>query len=180
MNILYSKEPSYVRCIKPNYEKKSNYFDIELVKHQVKYLSLMENLRVRRAGYAYRKPYEQFLDRYKCLCPKTWPNFNGDPIEGAQSICEHLKYELDKDYCMGRSKIFIRSSKIFFNLEDLFYLKKLVLANKIKALYRCYKEKKKYKKIQNAAKIITRNAQLWLARKRVEKIKQAKISLKKY
>lgn len=180
MNILYSKEPSYIRCIKPNYEKKSDYFDTELVTHQVKYLSLMENLRVRRAGYAYRKPYEQFLDRYKCLCPKTWPNFSGDPFEGAQAICEHLKYELGKDYCMGKSKIFIHSSKTFFNLEDLFYLRKLVLANKIKALYRCYKERKKYRKIQKAAAIITRNAQKWIARKRLEKIGQARTILKKY
>lgn len=40
-------------------------FDDKLVSHQVKYLGLMENLRVRRAGFAYRRTYEAFLERYK-------------------------------------------------------------------------------------------------------------------
>jgi hypothetical protein len=38
-------------------------FDEKIVLHQVKYLGLMENLRVRRAGFAYRRPYEVFLKR---------------------------------------------------------------------------------------------------------------------
>lgn len=55
MEILMCKEPSYIRCIKPNDVQKSNIFDHKLVLHQVKYLGLMENLRVRRAGFAYRR-----------------------------------------------------------------------------------------------------------------------------
>lgn len=38
-------------------------FDEVLIRHQVKYLGLMENLRVRRAGFAYRRRYEVFLQR---------------------------------------------------------------------------------------------------------------------
>jgi len=38
-------------------------FDEVLVRHQVKYLGLMENLRVRRAGFAYRRHFEAFLER---------------------------------------------------------------------------------------------------------------------
>ncbi|KAL7400648.1 hypothetical protein ABVT39_015483 [Epinephelus coioides] len=45
MEILMSKEPSYVRCIKPNDSKQSGRFDEVLIRHQVKYLGLMENLR---------------------------------------------------------------------------------------------------------------------------------------
>merc|ERR1712048_595079 len=69
MDILMAKEPSYVRCIKPNAEKKANCWNEEEVIHQVKYLGLMENLRVARAGYCYRRPFEYFLQRYKSLCP---------------------------------------------------------------------------------------------------------------
>lgn len=39
-------------------------FDDVLVRHQVKYLGLMEHLRVRRAGFAYRRKYDIFLQRY--------------------------------------------------------------------------------------------------------------------
>ncbi|KAF3848169.1 hypothetical protein F7725_021197 [Dissostichus mawsoni] len=73
MEILMSKEPSYVRCIKPNDSKQSGRFDEVLIRHQVKYLGLMENLRVRRAGFAYRRRYEVFLQRSKIFIrfPKT-------------------------------------------------------------------------------------------------------------
>lgn len=60
---LMSKTPSYVRCIKPNHEKRAGLFDTEVITHQVKYLGLMENLRVRRAGFAYRREYGIFLER---------------------------------------------------------------------------------------------------------------------
>lgn len=33
------------------------------VKHQVEYLGLKENIRVRRAGYAYRRVFRKFLNR---------------------------------------------------------------------------------------------------------------------
>lgn len=50
----------------------SGRFDEVLVRHQVKYLGLMENLRVRRAGFAYRRNYEAFLERSvlcnQCFC----------------------------------------------------------------------------------------------------------------
>lgn len=38
-------------------------FEEKGIKHQVIYLGLMENLRVRRAGFAYRRTYELFLAR---------------------------------------------------------------------------------------------------------------------
>uniref|UniRef100_H9GEN3 Myosin motor domain-containing protein n=1 Tax=Anolis carolinensis TaxID=28377 RepID=H9GEN3_ANOCA len=63
MEILMSKEPSYIRCIKLNDAKQPGRFDEVLIRHQVKYLGLMENLRVRRAGFAYRRKYEVFLQR---------------------------------------------------------------------------------------------------------------------
>ena len=39
------------------------FFDESVVHHQVKYLGLMENLRVRRAGFCYRRVFEIFLER---------------------------------------------------------------------------------------------------------------------
>lgn len=33
------------------------------VKHQVEYLGLKENIRVRRAGFAYRRQFSKFLQR---------------------------------------------------------------------------------------------------------------------
>ncbi|CAF4451333.1 unnamed protein product, partial [Adineta steineri] len=48
-NLLSSKQPFYVRCIKPNDNKSPVIFDQTRIEHQIAYLGLLENLRVRRA-----------------------------------------------------------------------------------------------------------------------------------
>lgn len=52
-----------MRCIKPNDVKSPLLFEEERSRHQVEYLGLLENVRVRRAGYAYRQTYPRFLQR---------------------------------------------------------------------------------------------------------------------
>uniref|UniRef100_A0A672PJ86 Myosin IH n=1 Tax=Sinocyclocheilus grahami TaxID=75366 RepID=A0A672PJ86_SINGR len=117
--ILTAKEAWYVRCLKSNDNKQSGKFDEVLVRHQVKYLGLMEHLRVRRAGFAYRRRYEVFLQRYKALCPATWPHWRGVPAEGVEKLVQHLGYQPD-EYKMGRTKIFIRYARTLFATEDAF------------------------------------------------------------
>ena len=46
--------PHYVRCVKSNDEKRAGLFDHQRVTHQAQYLALLENIKVRRAGFAYR------------------------------------------------------------------------------------------------------------------------------
>uniref|UniRef100_A0A8B9TPF8 Unconventional myosin-Ic n=1 Tax=Anas platyrhynchos TaxID=8839 RepID=A0A8B9TPF8_ANAPL len=125
MEILMSKEPSYIRCMKPNDAKQADRFDEVLIRHQVKYLGLMENLRVRRAGFAYRRKYEVFLQRYKSLCPETWPTWDGRPHDGVAVLVKHLGYK-QEEYKMGRTKIFIRFPKTLFATEDALECKMFV------------------------------------------------------
>lgn len=54
-----------MRCVKPNDVKSPLLFEQERCRHQVEYLGLLENVRVRRAGFAYRQTYPRFLQRYK-------------------------------------------------------------------------------------------------------------------
>lgn len=56
--------PHYIRCIKPNETKKARDWENDRVKHQVEYLGLKENIRVRRAGFAYRREFDKFLTRF--------------------------------------------------------------------------------------------------------------------
>uniref|UniRef100_A0AAX7UTV7 Myosin IHb n=1 Tax=Astatotilapia calliptera TaxID=8154 RepID=A0AAX7UTV7_ASTCA len=148
--ILMMKEPWYVRCIKPNEAKQPGHFDDVLVRHQVKYLGLMEHLRVRRAGFAYRRKYEVFLQRYKPLCPDTWPNWKGTAAEGVRCLIKHLGYKSD-EYKMGRTKIFIRHPRTLFATEDAFQVCKHKLATRIQAKYKGYKVKGDYLKQREAA-----------------------------
>ncbi|KAI5710172.1 hypothetical protein M8J75_006317 [Diaphorina citri] len=92
---LMSKEPHYVRCIKPNEEKSAVVFNDERVEHQVRYLGLLENVRVRRAGFAHRQPYDRFLKRYKMISEFTWPNFRGTPKDGTRVLIEEKGFAHD-------------------------------------------------------------------------------------
>ncbi|KAJ8263650.1 hypothetical protein COCON_G00161070 [Conger conger] len=147
---LMSKEAWYVRCLKSNDAKEPGRFDEALVRHQVKYLGLMEHLRVRRAGFAYRRRYENFLKRYKPLCPDTWPHWHGVPADGVEKLVKHLGYKPD-EYKMGRTKIFIRHARTLFATEDAFERCKHELASRIQAKYKGYRAKGEFKKQKEAA-----------------------------
>ncbi|XP_070493184.1 unconventional myosin IC [Chironomus tepperi] len=172
MEILISKEPSYIRCIKPNDIQGPNSFNVELVRHQVKYLGLMENLRVRRAGFAYRRTYEAFLERYKCLSKKTWPNWKGDARVGVQIIADELSYGTD-DYRMGKTKIFIRLPKTLFQTEDAFQHRKNYVASLIQARWKGKLQRRKYEQLRAAVIVTQTYCRRYLAKKRLEQRKAA-------
>ncbi|XP_058473357.1 unconventional myosin-Ih isoform X2 [Solea solea] len=177
--ILMSKEPWYVRCIKPNEAKQPGRFDDVLVRHQVKYLGLMEHLRVRRAGFAYRRKYEIFLQRYKPLCPDTWPNWKGTAAEGVHCLIKHLGYK-SNEYKMGRTKIFIRHPRTLFATEDAFQECKHKLATRIQAKYKGYRVKGDFQKQREAATKIETCWRGLRARKEREKRSWAVKVIKKF
>ncbi|CAM4634107.1 unnamed protein product [Leuciscus chuanchicus] len=114
---LACKEPYYVRCIKPNEVKSPLLFDDGRCQHQVAYLGLLENVRVRRAGFAYRQPYARFLQRYKMTCEYTWPNhLMSTDQEAVEAIVNQHGFEDDVAY--GHTKLFVRTPRTLFTLEQ--------------------------------------------------------------
>ncbi|XP_053181207.1 unconventional myosin-Ih [Scomber japonicus] len=148
--ILMAKEAWYIRCLKSNESKQPGQFDEALIRHQVKYLGLMEHLRVRRAGFAYRRKYEVFLKRYKPLCPATWPHWRGGPADGVEVLVQHLGY-FPNEYKMGRTKIFIRHPRTLYATEDAYEKCKHELATRLQAKYKGYKAKGEFRKQKEAA-----------------------------
>lgn len=113
---LLKKEPFYVRCIKPNDIKSASVFDDVRVEHQVRYLGLLENVRVRRAGFVHRQRYDKFLLRYKMISQYTWPNFRGgSDRDGVKVLINEKNFSHDVKF--GKTKIFIRSPQTLFSLE---------------------------------------------------------------
>uniref|UniRef100_A0A8C9TEP9 Myosin ID n=1 Tax=Scleropages formosus TaxID=113540 RepID=A0A8C9TEP9_SCLFO len=114
---LASKEPYYVRCIKPNDVKSPLLFEQERCRHQVEYLGLLENVRVRRAGFAYRQTYPRFLQRYKMISQFTWPNHDlPSDREAVKRLLQGCGFEHDVAY--GKTKVFIRTPRTLFTLEE--------------------------------------------------------------
>ncbi|KAH8607142.1 Myosin head (motor domain) Unconventional myosin tail actin and lipid binding WW domain [Trypanosoma vivax] len=118
---LMGCNPHYLRTIKPNDEKQPNYADEARMLHQVKYLGLLENLRVRRAGYSYRQYFDKFLKRFKYISPATFPRpFRGSDRDACAAILRHVDGVLPSgSWHLGQQKIFLRQPQHLFALEGL-------------------------------------------------------------
>uniref|UniRef100_A0A7N8YNM2 Osteoclast-stimulating factor 1 n=1 Tax=Mastacembelus armatus TaxID=205130 RepID=A0A7N8YNM2_9TELE len=117
VSTLMKCTPHYIRCIKPNETKKPRDWEESRVKHQVEYLGLKENIRVRRAGYAYRRFFRKFLNRYAILTKESWPTWQGDEKQGVLHLLRSVNMDQDQ-FQLGRTKIFIKAPESLFLLEE--------------------------------------------------------------
>jgi myosin-5 len=112
MSSLNKTSPHFIRCIKPNMAKVGDNFDAVLVLKQLRYAGLFEAIRVRAAGYGYRKHHEQFWNRYRAVLPRDQRKAvaeSKDYSSGCKKIIDELK-ELDsKDLQLGKNKVFYRT-----------------------------------------------------------------------
>ncbi|TRZ13957.1 hypothetical protein HGM15179_013146 [Zosterops borbonicus] len=154
MKNLYSKNPNYIRCIKPNDTKSAMVFTPELVLAQVRYLGLMENVRVRRAGYAFRQLYGPFLQRYKMLNPRTWPRWDGGDREGAEVLLAGLEFPAE-ELAFGHTKVFIRSPRTLFDLERRRQERVAQLATLIQKMFRGWRCRTQYQLMRKSQILIS-------------------------
>eukprot|EP01119_Soliformovum_irregulare_P003562 TRINITY_DN1423_c0_g2_i1.p1 TRINITY_DN1423_c0_g2~~TRINITY_DN1423_c0_g2_i1.p1 ORF type:complete len:1033 (-),score=362.49 TRINITY_DN1423_c0_g2_i1:84-3182(-) len=172
MEKLLAAVPHYIRCIKPNDLKKPNQFDEERVLHQVRYLGLLENIRVRRAGFAYRRLYPAFMWRYKMVCPETWPGGkHTDPKSETEKFFKFFKIGAD-DFRLGHTKIFIRNPLTMFKFEDERERVMPTIIAKMQAVCRGFMARTKWKERRAAIKIQS-NWKGYLERKRWQQRKAA-------
>uniref|UniRef100_A0A8C5MDR4 Unconventional myosin-Ia n=1 Tax=Leptobrachium leishanense TaxID=445787 RepID=A0A8C5MDR4_9ANUR len=153
MKNLYAKNPNYIRCLKPNGTKKAALFEDQLVKTQIRYLGLLENVRVRRAGFAYRQDYASFLDRYKLVSKQTWPQWKGDARAGVEVFLSEIKYPAN-EIAYGRTKIFIRTPSTLFDLEERRKKKLNELAALIQKMFRGWKCRTHFKLMRKSQILI--------------------------
>ncbi|XP_068670117.1 unconventional myosin-Ib-like isoform X8 [Montipora foliosa] len=179
MKNLKSKNPHYIRCIKPNDRKVAGLFDDKLVRHQIRYLGLLENVRVRRAGFAYRQEYDEALQRYKMLCEKTWPIWRGVPKEGIKELFKGLNIK-PAAYACGRTKIFIRNPRTLFDLEERRKHSMHRLAIIIQTVFRGWSQRTKYLKMKESEIIIAKYYRRFRDQRIYQRKKQAAIVIAAY
>ncbi|CCH62802.1 hypothetical protein TBLA_0I01430 [Henningerozyma blattae CBS 6284] len=119
---LSKSSPSYIRTIKPNQTKSPKDYDDHQVLHQVKYLGLKENVRIRRAGFAVRQTFEKFVERFYLLSPDcsyageyTWDG----PVEEAVKLILRDTSTPQKEYQMGVTCVFIKNPETYFTFEAM-------------------------------------------------------------
>ncbi|MBN3315575.1 MYO1F protein, partial [Atractosteus spatula] len=157
VNTLMKCTPHYIRCIKPNETKRPKDWEESRVKHQVEYLGLRENIRVRRAGFAYRRIFGKFLQRYAILTPQTWPCWRGDERQGVEHLLRSVNMDSDQ-YQMGRTKVFVKNPESLFLLEEMRERKFDTFARTIQKAWRKYIARRKYEQMREEASDILYNS----------------------
>ncbi len=119
---LMKAQPSYIRTIKPNENKSPTEYNVPNVMHQIKYLGLQENVRIRRAGFAYRQTFDKFVERFYLLSPKTSYagdyTWTGDAKSGVKQILKDTSIP-QEEFQMGVTKAFIKAPETLFALEHM-------------------------------------------------------------
>ncbi|KAM3127892.1 hypothetical protein pb186bvf_020010 [Paramecium bursaria] len=132
MKELNSCDVHFVRCIKPNDVKKPLVLEQDYTLKQIRYLGVLDSLKVRKENYPIRRGYPNFYSEY-------WMMTNYGQyetlLEKGQDFRQVVQ-NLFKDYCteMGPSMVLFGLNKIFIRIEGM-----IVFQDKYKILV----EKKK-------------------------------------
>jgi myosin-1 len=157
---LKQSQPSYIRTIKPNANKSPAEYDHPAILNQIKYLNLTENIRVRRAGFAYRNTFEKMVERFYLLSPATSYagdyTWQGDMRSGCERILHDTGIPRDQ-WQMGVTKAFIKDPETLFALETM---RDNYWHNMARRIQRAYRNWMRYK--NEAARRIQR---MWMNKK---------------
>lgn len=155
MKTLSACHPFFVRCIKPNENKKPQIFDRALCTRQLRYSGMMETAKIRQAGYPIRYTYKEFVDRFRHLGKAIQPSSKGDCKANTARICTEV-FKNNEDFQLGHTKIFLKHQ----DSENLENLRSTIL--------------EKY--LQTLQKVIRG----WIHRRRFKKLRAAAIVFQKY
>lgn len=134
-------EPHFIRCVKPNHQKKPAIFDGQLALRQLRYAGLFEAIRIRKSGYAYRVTHDVFCRQYATLVDGLQQQLKRSEISPAEACIRILEStpELKKDlWHVGVSKVFIKTNNDRMHLERMRVKRVEVFAIRIQAGIRSF------------------------------------------
>uniref|UniRef100_A0A452FUB0 Unconventional myosin-X n=1 Tax=Capra hircus TaxID=9925 RepID=A0A452FUB0_CAPHI len=175
MATLSASNPFFVRCIKPNMQKMPDQFDQAVVVNQLRYSGMLETVRIRKAGYAVRRPFQDFYKRYKVLMRNV---ALPEDIRGKCTALLQLYDASNSEWQLGKTKVFLRES-LEQKLEKRREEEVTRAAMVIRAHVLGYLARKQYKKILDCVVIIQKNYRAFLLRRRFMHLKKAAVVFQK-
>eukprot|EP01071_Lankesteria_metandrocarpae_P005010 Lankesteria_metandrocarpae@DN3807_c0_g1_i1.p1 len=143
MALINSTEPHFVRCVKPNEQKKPLCFDQAKTLVQLHSLSILEALQLRNLGYSYRRPMKDFIFQFRFLDLGVSQNPNLDEKEAVLTLIKGAKVETG--FQMGKTMIFLKpvvAKELVTKQRDAMSSWK-PLAAAVESLYKAYEERLK-------------------------------------
>ncbi|XP_015098282.2 myosin-14 [Vicugna pacos] len=163
MATLSNTNPSFVRCIIPNHEKRAGKLEPRLVLDQLRCNGVLEGIRICRQGFPNRILFQEFRQRYEILTPNAIPKGFMDGKQACEKMIQAL--ELDPNlYRVGQSKIFFRAG-VLAQLEEERDLKVTDIIVSFQAAARGYLARKAFQKRQqqqSALRVMQRNCAAYL------------------
>ncbi|XP_072353285.1 myosin-IIIb [Scyliorhinus torazame] len=102
MEKMFTANPHFIRCVKPNINKLPNQLDSNIFMDQLRYNGLLETIRIRKDGYSWRPFFEEFAERYGILL--ITPNISFTK----ESCLAILQTTGLKDWKSGKSRLFFK------------------------------------------------------------------------
>ncbi|KAL7044735.1 hypothetical protein ACKWTF_002035 [Chironomus riparius] len=157
MKTLLACDPSFVRCIKPNELQRPNILDKPLCVRQLRYSGMMETAKIRKAGFAIRHTYKDFVTRYRFLVKGI--TTKSDFRSAANKICTQILSSMP-NYAFGKTKIFLKEQHdmLLETMRNDIYMSAIAV---IQRGFRRLIFKKFMQRYRNAATVIQKN---WRAR----------------
>uniref|UniRef100_A0A182QI00 Myosin motor domain-containing protein n=1 Tax=Anopheles farauti TaxID=69004 RepID=A0A182QI00_9DIPT len=149
--------PWFVRCVKPNNDKQALRMDMPCVLQQLRYLGMLDTIKIRQSGYPVRLRFQHFVERYRHLMKTPLPK--GTPY---RELCRFVLDELPgtntegPDFQLGATRVFLRE-----------------------ALHRTL-EASRADRLRLAAVTIQRNVRGMLARKKVQREIRGAVTIQRY
>ena len=113
-----------------------------------------------RNGHCFNMVHARFLARYKLLCQYTWPHFTGTIVDGVALIIRSVPLP-GAEFTIGRKKVFIRSPRTVYELDEFRKVRLNELAILIQKTYRCYTKRKRFLTLRHSQLIIASYWRTW-------------------
>ncbi|KAK6194550.1 hypothetical protein SNE40_000167 [Patella caerulea] len=121
----------FVRCFKPNSEKKPSLFVRDYIQAQLRYTGVLETVRIRKNGYAHRIRFVDFLDRYKCLSGVS-ERRNKRNISIVNQITNILTRWRIENFRIGKTKVFLRHGQTErLDTAENYFLRMIIKAQSV-------------------------------------------------
>ncbi|KAG5671774.1 hypothetical protein PVAND_001951 [Polypedilum vanderplanki] len=151
----------YVFCVKSNDKCMPKVFEVPIVQHQVRFMSLMPVVALWRNGFYFNFSHLKFLSRYKILSPFTWPHFHSSIIvESIAQIIRSVPLPA-AEFAIGLTKVFIRSPRTLYELNEFRNHRLNSLATLIQKAFRRYSQRKLFLRMKRSQIIISSAWRTW-------------------
>ncbi|KAI6218245.1 hypothetical protein M3Y95_01169700 [Aphelenchoides besseyi] len=106
---LETSQTNFVRCIRPNRQAKSKYFDRSVVFDQMRSFDLIGTVRFEAAAFPVCNDYTSFVDRFRGLVPGIEPSNRTDCVHAAGTILSVI-LGVDADFRLGKTRVFMKNT----------------------------------------------------------------------